>query len=155
MTENLHIGPLIKLLNKEFERLHTEKAASMELTPAQLFVLHYIARHQEENICHKDIEKQFELTHATVSGIISRLEAKGFIICRADECDRRYRNIVITEKAKCCEDEIKTHIDMYESQLVSGFSQEEKKLLIDFILRLLANVDVKLPSSGKKEEKND
>lgn len=155
MTENLHIGPLIKLLNKEFERLHTEKAASIDLTPAQLFVLHYIAQHQEENICHKDIEKQFELTHATVSGIISRLESKGFILCHADECDRRFKNITITEKAKCCEDEIRNHIDLYEAQLISGFSQEEKALLIDFILRLLANVDVKLPAFGKKEEKND
>lgn len=155
MTENIHIGPLIKLLNKEFERLHTEKAGNMGLTPAQLFVLHYIARHQGENICHKDIEKQFELTHATVSGIISRLEAKGFIICRADESDRRYRNIVITEKAKCCEDEIKNHIDLYEEQLVSGFSPEEKQLLISFIHRLLANVDVKIPVHGKKEEEND
>ena len=155
MTENLHLGPLIKLLNKEFERLHTEKAGNIGLTPAQLFVLHYIAGHQEENICHKDIERQFELTHATVSGIISRLEAKGFIICRTDESDRRYRNIVITDKAKCCENEIKNHIDVYEAQLVSGFSQDEKQLLVSFIHRLLANVDVKIPDKGKKEEIND
>ena len=154
VTENLHIGPLIKLLNKEFERLHTEKAGNIGLTPTQLFVLHYISRHQGENICHKDIEKQFELTHATVSGIISRLEAKGFIICRADESDRRYRNIVITEKAKCCENEMKNHIDLYEEQLVKGFSQDEKQLLVDFILRLLSNLDVKFPFTEKKEEKN-
>ncbi len=144
MAEIHHIGPLIKLLNKEFEQLHTEKANSMGLTPAQLFVLHYIAKHQGENICHRDIEKQFELTHATVSGIISRLEAKGFINCYADENDRRYRNIVITDKAKCVEDEMKRHIELYEAQLVEGFSDEEKRLLISFIVRLLQNVNIKL-----------
>ena len=42
MKNNAHIGPLIKLLNKEFELLHSEKARSIGLTPAQLFVLHYI-----------------------------------------------------------------------------------------------------------------
>ena len=144
MAEIHHIGPLIKLLNKEFEQLHTEKANSMGLTPAQLFVLHYIAKHQGENICHRDIEKQFELTHATFSGIISRLEAKGFINCYADENDRRYRNIVITDKAKCVEDEMKRHIELYEAQLVEGFSDEEKRLLISFIVRLLQNVNIKL-----------
>lgn len=146
-----HIGPLIRLLNKEFEQLHSEKAKSMGLTPVQLFVLHYIAKHQGQNICHRDIEKQFELTHATVSGIISRLESKGFITCYADENDRRYRNIVITDKAKCVENEMKNHIEHYEEQLVTGFSEEEKKLLISFIIRLLDNVNVK-PDLYKGED---
>lgn len=144
VNELCHIGPLIKLLNKEFEQLHSEKASSMGLTPAQLFVLHYIAKHQGENICHRDIEKKFELSHATVSGIISRLDAKDFIICFADENDRRFRNILLTEKAKCCEDEMKKHIEHYEAQLVSGFSDEEKQLLIGFIKRMLENVNVDL-----------
>lgn len=152
MADLFHIGPLIKMLNKEFEQLHSEKARAMGLTPAQLFVLHYISMHQGESICHRDIEKQFELSHATVSGIISRLEAKGFIDCFADSSDRRYRNIVITGKAKCCENEMKHHIDHYEEQLVKGFSEEEKKQLVDFILRMLMNVNVKIPFCQQKEE---
>lgn len=146
------MGPLIKLLNKEFERLHTEKASSMGLTPAQLFVLHYIAVHQGQDICHRDIENQFELSHATVSGIISRLEVKGFIECFPSENDRRFRNIIITQKAKCCEDEMKKHIEEYEAQLVYGFSEDEKELLHSFILRLLNNINVKLPKMKYEEE---
>lgn len=152
MADFKHIGPLIKMLNKEFEQLHSEKAKAMGLTPAQLFVLHYISRHRGESICHRDIEKQFELSHSTVSGIISRLEAKGFIVCCADSADRRYRNIVITEKAKCCEDEMKRHIEHYEEQLVKGFSEEEKAQLIDFISRMLMNVNVNIPFCRYKEE---
>lgn len=144
MAEILHIGPLIRLLNKEFEQLHSQKASSMGLTPTQLFVLHYISKHQGENICHRDIEKQFELTHATVSGIISRLEAKGFINCFADEKDRRFRNIMITDKARLCESEMKKHIELYEAQLVEGFSEEEKALLKGYIIRLLENLNVKI-----------
>lgn len=152
MSEILHTGPLIKLLNKEFEQLHAEKAKSMGLTPAQLFVLHYIAMHQGENICHRDIENQFELSHATVSGIISRLEAKGFIQCFSAENDRRFKNIIITDKAKCCENEMKKHIEHYEAQLVKGFSEEEKLLLHGFIVRLLQNVNVNLPKIKSEEE---
>lgn len=144
MSDVLHIGPLIRLLNKEFEQLHSQKANSMGLTPTQLFVLHYIAKHQGVNICHRDIEKQFELTHATVSGIISRLEVKGFINCYADEKDRRFRNIVITDKARLCENEMKRHIELYEAQLVEGFTEEEKVLLKKYIIRLLENVNVKI-----------
>ncbi len=144
MSQSQHIGPLIKLLNKEFEQLHGEKARSMELTPAQLFVLHYLSVKQGESICHRDIEKQFELSHATVSGIISRLEAKGFIIGSFSDGDRRFKNITLTEKAKCCEKEMKKSIEHYEAQLVQGFTEEEKTALIGFIIRMLHNVDVEL-----------
>lgn len=152
MSDNLHMGPLIKLLNKEFEQLHSQKAKGMGLTPAQLFVLHYISVHHGEKICHRDIEKQFELSHATVSGIISRLEAKGFIQCFYSENDRRFKNIILTDKAKCCENEMKKHIEHYEMQLVRGFSEEEKLLLHGFILRLLHNVNVHLPEIKTEEE---
>ncbi|MBR3767146.1 MAG: MarR family transcriptional regulator [Clostridia bacterium] len=152
MPDFSYIGPLIKLLNKEFEQLHSEKAKSMGLTPAQLFVLHYIAKNRCDGICHRDIEKQFDLSHATVSGIISRLEAKGFITCSSSENDRRFKNIDITQKAKCCEDEMWLHINHYEEQLVKGFSDEEKKLLIDFITRMLLNVDADINILKQKEE---
>lgn len=143
MENKTHLGPLIKLLNKEFAMLHSEKAKSIGLTPSQLFVLHYIALHSGESICHRDIEKQFELSHPTVSGIISRLETKGFIVCQTDENDRRFRYISVTEKARNCEEEIKRHIELYENQLTKGFSEDEKQLLISYIIRLLENVDVK------------
>ncbi len=152
MKNNAHIGPLIKLLNKEFELLHSEKARSIGLTPAQLFVLHYISSRSGESICHRDIEKQFELSHSTVSGIISRLEAKGFIVCQTDKNDRRFRYISLTRKAGDCEEEMKKHIEMYENQLTQGFSDKEKEMLISFIMRLLENVDVKLGDCRLKEE---
>lgn len=155
MNSDMHLGPLIRRLNKEFEQLHREKAEALGLTPVQLFVLHYLAGRRDENVCLRDIEKKFELTHATVSGIISRLESKGFITCSSAENDKRFKNICITEKARCCENEMKKHIERYETQLVSGFSEEERTLLFEFVRRLLKNVDVKLPDKGEKEEKND
>ncbi len=142
MQQDKHIGPLIRHLNKEFEQLHRTKAEALGLTPVQLFVLHYLAVRQGENICLRDIEKKFELTHATVSGIICRLESKGFITCSCGESDKRYKNIFITEKAKCVEAEMHRSIEQYEEQLVEGFSKEEKELLISFIRRLLANVNI-------------
>ncbi|MBR3597064.1 MAG: MarR family transcriptional regulator [Clostridia bacterium] len=151
MQDKKHLGPLIKLLNKEFEQLHAEKAKSMGLTPAQLFVMHYIAMHQGQSICQRDIEKQFDLSHPTVSGIISRLQAKGFIDCCSDMNDRRFKSIVITDKAKSCEEEMKMHIEEYERQLVKGFSPEEKEQLIDFIRRLLVNIDADICDRNKEE----
>ncbi len=141
MHPDKHIGPLIRHLNKEFEQLHRSKAKSLGLTPVQLFVLHYLAVRQGDSICLRDIEKKFELTHATVSGIICRLESKGFITCSYGENDKRYKNIFITDKAKCVEEEMRKSIEQYEAQLVKGFSTEEKEQLVSFIGRLLVNID--------------
>ena len=147
MQDHMHIGPLIRLLNKEFEQMHAEKASSMGLTPVQLFVLHYISNRRNENVCQRDIEKRFDLSHATVSGIISRLELKGFVESSFAEDDRRMKIIKVTEKALCCESEMKKHIGQLEQQLISGFSDDERKLLHCFIKRLLTNINVDLPEN--------
>ncbi len=152
MRDNMHIGPLIRLLNKEFEQMHAEKANSLGLTPVQLFVLHYISIRRDEDVCQRDIEKQFDLSHATVSGIISRLEAKEFVECCFAEDDRRIKKISVTQKAVLCESEMKSHICHLEEQLLDGFSEEEKIQLHSFIKRLLININVKLPENTYRED---
>ena len=145
------IGPLLRVVQKEFNQLHREKAQSMGLTPPQFFAVHYLSRHQTEEICQRDIERNFDLSHATVSGVINRLEKKGFIECEVSENDKRYKKIVLTDKAKKFEDEMGTYIGEYEDQLMKGFSEEEKDLLRNFLIRMLGNMDVDLPVSFREE----
>ena len=47
----------------------------LELTPAQSHVLHYLVEHRAQCPGPRDVEEFFSLTHPTVSGILSRLEA--------------------------------------------------------------------------------
>ena len=71
----------------------------LELTPAQSHVLHYLVEHRAQCPGPRDVEEFFSLTHPTVSGILSRLEAKGFVSFRTDRDDRRCKRIHVSEKA--------------------------------------------------------
>ena len=87
-------GHLIRVLNTCTDQAMTNALAAMELTGAQGRLMGYIA-HSNTPPCAKDIEEAFQLSHPTVSGLLARLEKKGFIEFRPDEHDKRCKRIYI------------------------------------------------------------
>ena len=72
MPDHYHLGPLFRIINSWFEQNLSAALASTELTGAQGFFLSHLVRRQGQTIHPKDLEQQFELSHATVSGILQR-----------------------------------------------------------------------------------
>ncbi len=78
--EEIRLGREIHRLDNLMGRAIGQAKESLGLTATQGFVLGYLARHKNEPpMCLRDLETRFDLTHPTVSGIVSRLEAKGFL----------------------------------------------------------------------------
>ena len=77
----------------------TNALAKVELTAAQGPILGYLS-HSSHPPCPRDIEQEFQLTHPTVSGLLSRLEQKGFVELRTDPEDRRIKRIYVLEKGR-------------------------------------------------------
>lgn len=143
MNVETPIWVLMKITEKEIERRLNDKAQDMGLTSSQMQAMHFICR-KSGQICQKDMEERFDLTHATVSGIITRLEAKRFIETRPDDADKRRKVIYATEKAFACNDEIHAYIVNSDPQLMNGFSDEEKLLMRKLLWRMLDNLNVTL-----------
>ena len=117
----------------------TAALTSMDLTAAQGHVMGYIA-HREIPPCPRDIEEAFHLSHPTVSGLLSRLEKKGFIEFRTDENDRRCKRIHILPKGMELEETMHKTILATEDQLVQGFTDEEKAQFRQFLIRAIQNM---------------
>ena len=83
-----HYGHLARILHWCTDQSMTNALAQMDLTAAQGHIMGYLA-HQKQPPCPKDIEEAFHLSHPTVSGLLSRMEKKGFIELRPDPNDRR------------------------------------------------------------------
>ena len=98
--------------------------SDFELTPSQARIVGYLI-HSETPPCARDVEAFFDLSHPTVSGIWSRMEAKGFIEMRPDEHDRRVKRIYPLEKCYAVNDRIRETILDNEKQVVLGFTPEE------------------------------
>ncbi len=143
-----HFSHRLRILHWCVDQTITNALASMELTAAQGPILGYLS-HRKTAPCARDIEEAFHLSHPTVSGILGRLEKKGFVEFRPDEADRRCKRIYILPKGRACNDLMHTTIHGIEEKLVEGFTEEEKAQFSALLDRAIANMGC---SNCKKED---
>ena len=122
------------------EQAINQRLMELELTTAQGHAIGYLA-HCPEPPCARDIETAFGLSHATVSGILSRLEVKGFIELRADPDDRRIKRIYLLEKGHACCQQISQHIKDTEQTVSAGFTPEELEQFRVYLSRAISNLE--------------
>lgn len=144
------LGPRLKFLNQAIAQDMDRTVTSLDLTGAQSFILRYLSMHKGEKVYPRDIEKQFHLSHPTVSGLLQRLEAKGFIQMEQEPADRRCRLVTPTEKAERIQQEIVGHICSLEDRMLAGMSDEE----IETLIRLLDRARKNLTETPNKEDIN-
>ncbi len=114
--------------------------SSIGLTTAQSIILGYIHNHSDRELCQRDIERKFNLKHPTVTGIMKRLEEKGFIKCVPSPKDRRFKIISETEKALALHEEIETQLTNINKRFTSILSDEELECLENLLNKIIDNV---------------
>lgn len=148
MEEKIPLGLMFAIIDRAFKRKvdkkMQEKGIDMGLTPVQLRVLGEI-RHLEstgvEEINQRDLEKVEKITHPAMTGIIQRLESKGFIICTTSPRDKRYKKITCTDKVS----DVHKMIDEMDAELLNelckGLSQEEIDAYVRITQHIIKNVN--------------
>ncbi len=134
-----HFGHYVKSLHWCTDQAMTAALARMELTAAQGHIMGYLA-FRKTPACSRDIEEEFGLSHPTVSGLLQRLEKKGFIGFFPDESDRRCKRIQVLSKGRDCLELMHRTIRQTEEQMVEGFTPEEKQQFAAFLDRAITNM---------------
>ena len=125
----------------------------MELTAAQGHIMAYLA-HAKQPPCPRDVEAEFHLTHPTVSGLLSRLEQKGFLELRTDPEDRRCKRIYVLEKGLQCHEIMHKIIRENEQKMTEGFTEEEQAIFSDLLQRAIRNMGGDPTPRRFKEDKD-
>lgn len=146
-----HLGHFIRILHWCTDQTMTSELEKMELTAAQGHIMCYLS-HQNKPPCPRDIETAFHLSHPTVSGLLSRLEQKGFIQLVPDSNDRRCKRIFIQPKGTQYHQTMHQTILNIESRLVQDFTQEEQAQFASFLQRAIANMGGTPVHPNSKEE---
>ena len=146
-----YFGPLLRHIHNTVDQTMTNALASMDLTAAQGQIMAFIT-HRETAPCARDIEEALQLTHPTVSGLLSRLEKKGFVEFRPDEQDRRCKRIYILPKGEQMHETMHRTILETEERLVAGFTQEEQDRFHEMLLRAIDNMGANPCKRKQKEE---
>ncbi len=149
-----HYGHMFRILHCAISQTVTQAMMEMELTSAQGRIMGFLAM-QKDPPCAKDIEENFNLSHPTVSGILSRLEKKDFIEFRPDQQDKRCKRIYILPKGADCNERIYRTIQENEGLIVRGFSQEEMAQFADLLTRAANNLGCAPQLHFDKEEQEE
>ena len=143
MTEVIHLtqhyGHLLRVLHWCTDQSMTAALETMDLTAAQGHIMAYLA-HQPQPPCSRDIEAEFQLSHPTVSGLLQRLEQKGFIQQRSDPEDRRKKRVYVLEKGRQCHQLMHDTIQENERRIVRDFSPEEQAQFAALLNRAITNM---------------
>lgn len=127
------------------------KLQELELTSAQGHAIGFLRRAKEPP-CARDMETAYGLSHATVSGILSRLESKGFIEQIPDQRDRRVKRICLLDKGLDCSQHIREHIGACEHALTTGFTPEELAQFRSYLRRAISNLEQNLRENHSVRE---
>ena len=146
-----HLGHSFKKLHFLLEQAVNQRLQELHLTSAQGHVIGFL-RHSKEPPCAKDMENAYGLSHATVSGILSRMEAKGFIELRPDPNDRRVKRIFLLEKGHACSQRIWQHIEESERIMTTGFSEEELEQFRSYLSRAISNLEQSIRENPNNRE---
>lgn len=144
------LGFKVKILSKMLAQNMTSSIASLELTSSQSIVLGYLCYRtaRGETVYPRDIERHFDFTHPTVSGLLQRLESKGYLSFEPSPEDRRCKRVLPTKRAKEANQQVLDHRFAMERRLVSDMSDKEIAQLHGFLDRLIHNLSTPSEEGG-------
>ena len=117
----------------------TEKLSVFDLTPVQYAVLYCLWENNKKSP--KEIAERLKLENSTISGIMERMEKKCLIKRMISIEDRRFIQIMLTEKGAALEEDVLAAVDEVNEEVMSVFSKEECENL-KTQLRVLAGLSV-------------
>ena len=145
-TTTVSVNPQMEFL-RLFISLHNVLLEQMnghirelDLTISQVNVLVSIASHRGEGVSQREIERELYLSNPTVTGILQRLEAKGYLSSEPSTEDRRCKQILVTKRALEANQQVLDHLAASEQRLVSDMSRAEIIQLQSFLDRMIQNL---------------
>jgi MarR family transcriptional regulator, organic hydroperoxide resistance regulator len=120
--------------NQLASRFLSQKVSELNLTPVQALLLGFL--HQKDQITSSELGKKTELDSATLTGILDRLEAAGFIERKGNPDDRRSIHIHLTTRGSEMSKEATNVIVSANKDFLQVLTKEERCDLFGIIKKL-------------------
>lgn len=126
MIKRRDVGTAVGILDNLIKRRMEASNPNKDITGLQGRILDFLLT-QTSEIYSRDIENEFRLRRATVSGYLIAMEERGMVI-RLDVLeDKRLKKIVLTEKAIAIGEQLNESIRENETKLTKGLTDIEVK----------------------------
>lgn len=132
----VRIRKIVRSINLESKKIQKEYGVSIP----QVLCLNYLENAENFQASHKDITKFLNLNSSTATGIIYRLEKKGYLARLPKGKDKRLTYIALTSKGKDLLDSIPPLLHDKISDKLENLPKEKRDQIteaLDAIIRLL------------------
>ena len=136
MEKTLHY--LIMANHLLFQKSLIVNIKDTDLTLGQPKVLDYLLYH--DGVVQKEIARACHIEPATITSVLLGMENKGLITRKNLNGNRRSLYVYLTDKGKILAKRIETEFESIEDNALKGFTNEEKKMLTDFLIRVNQNM---------------
>lgn len=115
-----------------------EKKSTINSTQFQIVM--YLIKHEDEEICQKDLENETHLKKASITGTLDSLEDKDVIVRKPSDSDKRRNVITLSERIKSNVALVKDKIYELENILQKSVEKEEVEIFNRTLDRMINNI---------------
>lgn len=139
----MSIGILIRRIGIAYGRACNTVLQMYDVTHPQLELLRYVyeAQTRGKAVRPRDIELALGVKNPTVTGLLNRLEAKGFLVRENDPQDSRARLIRLTAKEEQLRRQMRESAGALNDRLTGNLTAGEKADLEALLGKVLDNVE--------------
>lgn len=136
------ISLLFKIADVTFSKRLNSANEEYGLTGNQAQLLGTIrkCRKEMDEVFPSTLEERMHVSRPTMSGLLKRLEAKGFIIFAPSSKDKRYKQVLLTEKAEAVNQRIGEKIFETERKMLEGISEEDVEIARTIVKKMIDNI---------------
>ena len=104
---------------------------------------------EQDGQTHGELAEKLQITPATITRMIQRMEKSGFVLRKPDADDQRVSRVYLTEAGRAVREQLQAVWDRMEIESFAGFNAEEQIVLRRFLIQIRDNlsstVDGKIP----------
>ena len=142
--ENEEVGKYVHMLSRQLKMKLDGAIAKYGITGTQAGIIRFIYdKSKSKDIFAKDIEEEFEIKGASVTGILQLMERKELIVRVPVDKDARFKKLVLTKKALKLREDIEVDFNEVEKNMKNGINNDEIKLFLSLIKKMLNNLYVR------------
>lgn len=110
------------------------------VTAAQGRVVMYLKKQEGRIVSQRELGTYLGVSHATVKGLVDRLEEKGYVHTAFDAKDGRVKNVYLTDESARYKERVHKLLEELDEQMMRGLSEAEQKELVRMLEKIYSNI---------------
>jgi DNA-binding MarR family transcriptional regulator len=139
------IGSLLARLGRAHRNLLRSEMHELGLCGGQPPVL--FALNERDGMSNSEMAALLEITPATLTNKVKRMEKAQLVIRRRDSQDERVSRIYLTEKGKGLLDDLRVTMKGIEDVLLEGFSESQAQVFKENLQQVVKNIEQHFPAA--------